>query len=32
MRVGCAWRLLPHHLPPRQTVCQYWRQWQQERC
>ncbi|WP_443065508.1 transposase [Streptomyces sp. NBC_00557] len=29
-RAGCAWRLLPHDLPPWQTVYHYWRQWQQE--
>lgn len=27
---GCARRLLPHDLPPRQTVYHYWRQWQKE--
>ncbi|WP_373430187.1 transposase [Streptomyces sp. V1I1] len=30
MRAGCAWRLLPHDLPPWQTVYHYWRRWQQE--
>ncbi|WP_406463163.1 IS5 family transposase [Streptomyces sp. NBC_01622] len=30
LRAGCAWRLLPHDLPPWQTVYHYWRQWQQE--
>ncbi|WP_443061852.1 transposase [Streptomyces sp. NBC_00490] len=29
-RAGCAWRLLPHELPPGQTVYHYWRRWQQE--
>ncbi|MCL8011407.1 transposase [Streptomyces sp. AS02] len=29
-RAGCAWRLLPHDLPPWQTVYHYWRRWQQE--
>ncbi|MFI0420439.1 transposase [Spongiactinospora sp. 9N601] len=24
-RTGCAWRLLPHDLPPWQTVYHYWR-------
>jgi len=24
---GCAWRMLPHDLPPRQTVYHYFRQW-----
>ncbi|MEV8038923.1 transposase [Streptomyces sp. NPDC086182] len=27
---GSAWRLLPHDLPPWQTVHHYWRRWQQE--
>ncbi|WP_435812401.1 IS5 family transposase [Streptomyces smyrnaeus] len=27
LRAGCAWRLLPHDLPPWQTVYHYWRQW-----
>ncbi|GAA1932578.1 hypothetical protein GCM10009837_67920 [Streptomyces durmitorensis] len=26
LRAGCAWRLLPHDLPPWQTVYHYWRQ------
>ncbi|MEV0912670.1 IS5 family transposase [Streptomyces hokutonensis] len=30
LRAGCAWRLLPHELPPWQTVYHYWRRWQQE--
>ncbi|WP_217133048.1 IS5 family transposase [Streptomyces sp. AC558_RSS880] len=30
LRAGCAWRLLPHDLPPWQTVYHYWRQWQKE--
>ncbi|MFJ8939786.1 IS5 family transposase [Streptomyces sp. NPDC102365] len=30
LRTGCAWRLLPHDLPPWQTVYHYWRVWQQE--
>ncbi|WP_413756041.1 IS5 family transposase [Streptomyces sp. MMBL 11-3] len=30
LRAGCAWRLLPHDLPPWQTVYHYWRQWQRE--
>jgi transposase len=29
LRAGCAWRLLPHDLPPRQTVYHYLRRWQQ---
>jgi putative transposase len=28
LRSGCAWRMLPHDLPPRQTVYHYFRQWQ----
>ena len=27
LRAGCAWRLLPHDLPPWQTVYHYWRTW-----
>ncbi|WP_391858923.1 transposase [Streptomyces rhizosphaerihabitans] len=30
MRASCAWRLLPHDLPPWQKVYHYWRRWQQE--
>ncbi|MFJ3422844.1 transposase [Streptomyces sp. NPDC086082] len=30
LRAGSAWRLLPHDLPPWQTVCHYWRRWKQE--
>src|ERR671938_1656119 len=30
LRGGCAWRLLPHDLPPWQTVYYYWRTWQRE--
>jgi putative transposase len=30
LRAGCAWRLLPHDLPPWQTVYYYWRTWQRE--
>jgi putative transposase len=30
LRAGCAWRLLPHDLPPWQTVYYYWRAWQRE--
>ncbi|MEV0262809.1 IS5 family transposase [Streptomyces sp. NPDC050617] len=30
LRAGCAWRLLPHDLPPWQTVYHYWRRRQQE--
>ncbi|MHA5054396.1 transposase [Streptomyces sp. SD15] len=25
LRAGCAWRLLPHDLPPWQTIYPYWR-------
>jgi putative transposase len=27
---GCAWRLLPHDLPPWQTADQTWRAWRQD--
>lgn len=27
LRSGCAWRLLPHDLPPWSTVYDYFRQW-----
>jgi putative transposase len=27
LRTGCAWRLLPHDLPPWQTVYHYFRRW-----
>jgi transposase len=27
MRSGCAWRLMPHDLPPWSTVYDYFRQW-----
>ncbi|MGW0804049.1 IS5 family transposase [Nonomuraea sp. NPDC002799] len=30
VRAGCAWRLLPHDLPPWQTVYHYWRTWRIE--
>ena len=30
MRAGMAWRLLPHDLPPWQTVYYYLRRWQRE--
>lgn len=30
LRAGCAWRLLPHDLPPWQTVYHYWRVWRLE--
>ena len=30
MRAGCAWRLLPHDLPPWQTVYHYFRCWRQQ--
>ncbi|MGW3417397.1 transposase [Streptomyces phaeochromogenes] len=30
LRAGCAWRRLPHDLPPWQTVYHYWRRWQRE--
>lgn len=30
LRTGCAWRLLPHDLPPYTTVSDYYHQWRQE--
>ena len=27
LRSGCSWRMLPHDLPPRQTVYTYFRTW-----
>jgi putative transposase len=30
VRAGCAWRLLPHDLPPWQTVYHYFRCWRQQ--
>ena len=30
LRAGCAWRLLPHDLPPWQTVYHYFRHWRQQ--
>ncbi len=30
VRAGCAWRRLPHDLPPWQTVYHYWRTWRIE--
>jgi putative transposase len=32
VRAGCAWRLLPHDLPPWRTVYHYWRVWRREGC
>ena len=29
LRSGCAWRMLPHDLPPWQTVYGYFRDWRQ---
>jgi putative transposase len=29
-RTGCAWRQLPHDLPPWSTVYDYFRQWRQD--
>ena len=32
LRVGCAWRLLPHDFPPwRTTTYHYFRRWERER-
>ena len=28
LRAGCAWRLMPHDLPPWETIYAYFRQWQ----
>lgn len=30
LRAGCAWRLLPHDLPPWYAVYRYFRQWQND--
>ena len=30
LRSGCAWRMLPHDLPPWQRVYHYFRAWRQE--
>lgn len=30
IRSGCAWRLLPHDLPPWKTVYYYWRHWRRD--
>ena len=30
LRAGCSWRLLPHDLPPWQTVYYYLRRWERE--
>lgn len=30
LRAGCAWRLLPHDLPPWQTVYGYFRDWRRD--
>jgi putative transposase len=30
LRAGCAWRLLPHDLPPWETVSAYFRRWQED--
>jgi putative transposase len=30
LRAGCAWRLLPHDLPPWQTVYHYFRCWREQ--
>ena len=30
LRAGCAWRLLPHDLPPWQTVYHYFRNWRDQ--
>lgn len=30
LRSGCAWRMLPHDLPPWQTVYDYFRNWRKD--
>ena len=30
LRSGCSWRMLPHDLPPWQTVYTYFRQWRDD--
>jgi putative transposase len=30
LRSGCAWRLMPHDLPPWPTVYDYFRQWRED--
>jgi len=30
LRSGCVWRMLPHDLPPWQTVYHYFRQWRKD--
>ena len=30
LRAGCAWRMLPHDLPPWQTVYYHFRKWQKD--
>ena len=30
LRSGCAWRMIPHDLPPRQTVYAYFRTWKSD--
>jgi putative transposase len=30
LRGGCAWRFMPHDLPPWQTAYQTWRAWRQD--
>jgi putative transposase len=30
LMTGCAWRLLPHDLPPWQTVYSYFRAWKRD--
>jgi len=30
LRSGCAWRLMPHDLPPWSTVYDYFRQWRRD--
>ena len=30
LRTGCAWRMMPHDLPPWQTVYYHFRKWRKE--
>jgi putative transposase len=30
VRAGCAWRMLPHDLPPWKTVYHYFRRWRKD--
>ena len=30
LRAGCSWRMMPHDLPPWQTVYSYFRRWERK--